>query len=170
MTLLLLYAAWNCYWWYMIKGTPLYWWVVERERVPSAHAGEKRPETSIGDKGWSRRGWTGRSWGGRYVGCPELPNKGVSPSLHTQLCSHLDSLTLPYTLYICLLCGVRVLITGVSFCVCRATERLPVSCHRGTWVGGWDVTGGCMEVWGVKGFCIYTGGRIYVRMYIHTYL
>ena len=27
-----------------------------------------------------------------------------------------------------------------------------------------------MEGWGVGGFCIFTGGRIYVRMYIHTYV
>ena len=26
-----------------------------------------------------------------------------------------------------------------------------------------------MEVLGVGGSCIFTGGRIYVRMYIHTY-
>ena len=46
------------------------------------HAGEKRPETSAADKGWSRRGWTGKSWGGRWVGCPELPNKGEGYTSH----------------------------------------------------------------------------------------
>ena len=36
------------------------------------------------------------------------------------------------------------------------------------WVGGTSQ----MDAWrcgGVGGFCIFTGGRIYVRMYIHMY-
>ena len=41
-------------------------------------SGEKRAAISVADKGWSKKGWSGKSWGGKYVGCPELPNKGLN--------------------------------------------------------------------------------------------